>query len=179
MSRVGKQPIPVPEGVQVEMEDGRITVKGPKGELAHTVPSDVRVVREGNTLLVQRSGDDPRQRALHGLTRTLLANMVEGVTRGFDKRLELVGVGYRASKSGRTLVLNVGYSHPVEIPMPEGIDVDVPSPTLVVVKGADKQLVGQVAAQIRGVRPPEPYQGKGIRYAGEVIRRKMGKTGKK
>jgi large subunit ribosomal protein L6 len=175
---VGKKPIPVPAGVEVRVEDGRVRVKGPKGELEHRLPEGIAASLEDGRVVVSRAGDERELRALHGLTRTLLANMVEGVTRGFEKSLELVGTGYRAAKSGQRLVLTVGYSHPVEISPPPGIEIDVPNPSAVTVRGVDKQQVGQVAARIRAVRPPEPYLGKGIRYAGERVRRKVGKTGK-
>ncbi|MBX5475835.1 MAG: 50S ribosomal protein L6 [Clostridia bacterium] len=178
MSRVGRQPIPVPPGVTVKLEGRRVTVKGPQGELSHEVPERISVVQEDGKLLVRREDDERTTRALHGLTRSLLANMVTGVTAGFSKTLELVGTGYRASKQGNKLVLAVGFSHPVELDPPAGITIDVPAPNTIVVKGADKQAVGQVAARIREVRPPEPYLGKGIRYQGERIRRKVGKTGK-
>lgn len=179
MSRIGKQPITVPAGVQVTINERVVVVKGPKGQLTHEVPEALSVTLEGDKLVVARRDDERDTRALHGLTRSLLANMVHGVANGFEKSLELVGTGYRASKSGRNLVLSVGYSHPVEMEPPAGIEIDVPSPNSVVVRGADKQLVGQVAANIRAVRKPEPYLGKGIRYAGERVRRKVGKAGKK
>lgn len=179
MSRVGKQPIPVPSGVQVTVTGPEVRVKGPKGELSYEVPTAVSARLEEGRLLVNRGDDDRQSRALHGLARSLLANMVQGVSGGFERGLELQGTGYRASKAGAKLVLNVGYSHPVEIDPPVGIDIEVPTPTTVVVKGANKQAVGQVAANIRAVRPPEPYLGKGIRYAGERVRRKAGKAGKK
>lgn len=178
MSRVGRMPIPLPGGVEVRIEGRKVTVKGPKGELSHTLPESIEVVREGDELRVERRDESRSARSLHGLNRTLLANMVQGVTAGFEKALELHGTGYRASKSGQSLVLSVGYSHPVEIAPPPGISFEVPSVTSVVVRGADKQQVGAVAANIRAVREPEPYLGKGIRYAGERIRRKEGKTGK-
>jgi large subunit ribosomal protein L6 len=175
---VGRKPIPVPAGVQVSTEAGTVRVKGPKGELSHPLPAGIAAEVKDGRLLVSRSDDERQQRALHGLSRSLLANMVQGVTTGFSKPLELVGTGYRAAKSGKKLVLTVGYSHPVEIDPPAGIDIDVPNPASVVVRGIDKQAVGQLAAVIRDVRPPEPYLGKGIRYAGEHVRRKVGKTGK-
>ncbi|MGB9867170.1 MAG: 50S ribosomal protein L6 [Bacillota bacterium] len=179
MSRIGKIPVPVPAGVEVKIEGDSIHVKGPKGSLSRTIPEGISVQYDGSQIVVARASDTRQHKALHGLTRRLIANMIEGVTNGFSKSLELVGVGYRAAKSGRKLSLVVGYSHPVEIDPPEGIEFDVPNPTLVVVRGADKEKVGQVAANIRAVRPPEPYQGKGIRYMGEKIRRKAGKAGKK
>ncbi|MCL5038549.1 MAG: 50S ribosomal protein L6 [Firmicutes bacterium] len=179
MSRIGRKPVQVPAGVQVAVEGNTIRIKGPKGELSRELHQDMSVKLEGNEVIVVRPSDENFHRALHGLTRTLVQNMVEGVTRGFSKNLELVGVGYRAAKSGNKLVLTVGYSHPVEMVPPPGIEVEVPNPTSVVVKGSNKELVGQFAAEIREVRPPEPYLGKGIKYAGEHIRRKVGKTGKK
>ncbi|MBX6378988.1 MAG: 50S ribosomal protein L6 [Clostridia bacterium] len=179
MSRVGKAPVPVPAGVEVTIEGRLIRVKGPKGELQWEVPDRIEVRREDGVLRVTRRDDERRSRSLHGLSRTLIANMVLGVSQGFQKTLELVGTGYRAAKSGSRLVLTVGYSHPVEFEPPAGVAIEVPNPTTVIVQGADKQKVGQVAAQIRSVRPPEPYLGKGIRYAGERVRRKAGKAGKK
>ena len=179
MSRVGRQPIDLPAGVELQVKDGRVEVAGPRGRLAWDLPEGIRVEREGMRVLVRRAGDDRRLKALHGLSRSLVANMVTGVATGFSKALELVGTGYRAAKSGRKLVLTVGYSHPVEIEPPPGIEIEVPAPNSVVVRGADKQLVGQVAANIRAVRPPSAYgEGKGIRYAGERVRLKQGKTGK-
>ncbi|MCL4426661.1 MAG: 50S ribosomal protein L6, partial [Firmicutes bacterium] len=167
MSRIGRKPVQVPAGVQVAVEGNTIRIKGPKGELSRELHQDMSVKLEGNEVIVVRPSDENFHRALHGLTRTLVQNMVEGVTRGFSKNLELVGVGYRAAKSGNKLVLTVGYSHPVEMVPPPGIEVEVPNPTSVVVKGSNKELVGQFAAEIREVRPPEPYLGKGIKYAGE------------
>ena len=178
VSRVGRKPIPVPAGVQVSTDAGTVAVKGPRGELRHALPSGITAEVKDGRLHVLRADDERRQRALHGLSRSLLANMVQGVTGGFAKPLELVGTGYRAAKSGRKLVLTVGYSHPVEIDPPAGVEIDVPNPASVVVRGIDKQAVGQLAAIIRDVRPPEPYLGKGIRYSGERVRRKVGKTGK-
>ncbi|BCV24292.1 MAG TPA: 50S ribosomal protein L6 [Firmicutes bacterium] len=178
MSRIGKKPIPVPPGVEVAIEGNTVRVRGPKGELARTVPQDISVVREGAVLKVTRAGDAGEQRALHGLTRTLVANMVEGVTHGYSKALEITGVGYRAAKQGRKLVMQLGYSHPVEIEPPAGIEFEVPAPTKIVVRGLDKELVGEVAADVRRRRPPEPYKGKGIHYEGERLRHKVGKTGK-
>ncbi|MDK2785073.1 MAG: large subunit ribosomal protein [Bacillota bacterium] len=178
MSRIGKRPIPVPAGVEVEIEGNTVRVRGPKGELKRELPPEISVVREGDVLKVVRAGDEDRDRALHGLTRTLIANMVEGVTRGYSKALEINGVGYRASKQGRKLVMQLGYSHPVEIEPPEGIEFEVPAPTKVIVHGLDKELVGEVAADVRRRRPPEPYKGKGIHYEGEKLRHKVGKTGK-
>ena len=178
MSRVGKRPIPIPSGVQVTVEGQTVRVKGPKGELEHTLPQEVSAVVEGGQLRVARRDEERRSRALHGLSRSLLANMVLGVSQGFEKGLEIHGTGYRASKSGRKVVLHVGFSHPVEFEPPPGVEVEVTSPTTLLVKGCDKQLVGQVAADLRAVRKPEPYLGKGIRLAGERVRRKAGKAGK-
>ncbi len=175
MSRIGRAPIPIPDGVSVEITGQRVTVTGPKGELRHTVAEPIRVSQEDGTLVVTRPTDRGPHRALHGLSRSLVANMVTGVSAGFERRLEIVGVGYRAQLRGQALELAVGYSHPVTIDPPEGIAFEVPAPTQVVVRGIDKQAVGQIAAQIRAVRPPEPYKGKGVRYAGEVVRRKVGK----
>jgi large subunit ribosomal protein L6 len=175
MSRIGNKPIEIPEGVSVEIGDGEITVNGPKGELRQTVSPAMRIEQTNGTLSVERPTDRGEHRSLHGLTRSLIANMIEGVTDGFEKRLQIQGVGYRARLQGKALELAVGYSHPVSISAPEGIEFDVPQPTEVVVRGIDKQLVGEVAARIRKQRPPEPYKGKGIRYAGEYVRRKVGK----
>jgi large subunit ribosomal protein L6 len=175
MSRIGKKPIEVPAGVLVSVDPGRVTVSGPKGELRQTVPSRMQIKQEDGTITVERPTERGDDRALHGLTRSLIANMVEGVTNGFEKRLEIQGVGYRAAMSGTNLELQVGYSHPVRITPREGISFEVPVPTQVVVRGIDKQIVGQTAAEIRKVRPPEPYKGKGIRYEGEYVRRKVGK----
>ncbi len=175
MSRIGRQPISVPEGVSVSIGPGRVTVNGPKGELHQPINERMQVVEADGELRVSRPTDRGTDRAIHGLTRSLVANMVEGVTDGFSKELQIQGVGYRAKLSGKALELSVGYSHPVTIPAPEGIEFDVPQPTQVIVRGIDKQLVGEIASQIRRVRPPEPYKGKGIRYAGEQVRRKVGK----
>ena len=175
MSRIGKRPIEVPAGVLVSIDPGRVTVSGPKGELRQQVPQRMTISHEDGTITVTRPTERGEDRALHGLTRTLVANMVEGVTNGFEKRLEIQGVGYRAALSGTNLELQVGYSHTVRITPREGISFDVPQPTQVIVKGTDKQVVGQTAAEIRKVRPPEPYKGKGIRYQGEQVRRKVGK----
>ena len=175
MSRIGRQPIEVPAGVSVSISPGRVMVNGPLGELSQQVPVRMQVDHEESTITVKRPTERGEDRALHGLTRSLIANMVEGVTNGFQKRLEIQGVGYRASLRGVDLELNVGYSHPVVLKAPQGITFEVPTPTEVIVKGIDKQAVGQVAADIRRLRPPEPYKGKGIRYAGEVVRRKVGK----
>lgn len=179
MSRVGRKPIAIPKGVEVEVDGTRVRVKGPKGELVREFRPEVSIQVEDGSVVVRRSSDGKTHRAFHGLTRALLANMVTGVTEGFRKSLEIVGVGYRAEKKGNSLILNVGYSHQVEYPEPKGISISTPSPTTIVVEGIDKQQVGQVAAEIRSVRPPEPYKGKGIRYQGEHVRRKAGKTGAK
>jgi large subunit ribosomal protein L6 len=175
MSRIGKRPIEVPSGVTVTVDPGRVTVHGPKGELRQVVPLRIAIAQGEGTIVVTRPTERGEDRALHGLTRTLVANMVEGVTSGFEKKLELQGVGYRASLHGTDLELLVGYSHPVKIKPRQGIEFEVPVPTQIVVRGIDKQLVGQTAAEIRKVRPPEPYKGKGIRYEGEYVRRKVGK----
>ena len=175
MSRIGKRPIELPAGVNVAVSPGRVQVNGPLGELSQVVPQRMQIAQEEGTIVVTRPTERGEDRALHGLTRTLVANMVEGVTKGFEKRLEIQGVGYRAGLRGTSLELNVGYSHPVVIEPRPGISFEVPVPTQVVVKGIDKQRVGQVAAEIRSVRPPEPYKGKGVRYEGEYVRRKVGK----
>ncbi|WP_342689378.1 50S ribosomal protein L6 [Bacillus pumilus] len=178
MSRIGKKLIEIPSGVTVTNNDNTVTVKGPKGELTRTFHPDMEIKIEDSVLTVSRPSDHKEHRALHGTTRSLIANMVEGVSKGFERGLELIGVGYRAAKSGNKLVLNVGYSHPVEIVPEAGVEVDVPSQTKVVIKGIDKERVGALASNIRAVRSPEPYKGKGIRYEGEFVRRKEGKTGK-
>lgn len=178
MSRVGKKPITIPSGVEVTIDGNTVTVKGPKGTLTRQIHPDMTVKKEDNVIKVERPSDDRFHRALHGTTRSIIANMVEGVSNGFSKTLELVGVGYRAQKKGKAVVLNVGYSHPVEVPEPEGIELEVPSATQIIVKGIDKEKVGAVAANIRAIRKPEPYKGKGIKYSDERIRRKEGKTGK-
>jgi large subunit ribosomal protein L6 len=175
VSRIGKQPITVPGGVEITVEPELVKVKGPKGELSERVASSMDVKQENGEILVTRPTDRGEHRALHGLTRSLIANMVEGVTNGFEKRLEIQGVGYRAQLQGSKLVLALGYSHPVEMDAPEGIDFEVPQPTRVIVRGISKQAVGEVAANIRKARPPEPYKGKGIRYEGEYVARKVGK----
>jgi len=175
MSRIGKKPIAIPDGVTVEIKPELISVKGPKGELDQAVSGDMKVLQSDATLTVERPTDRGEHRALHGLTRSLIANMVEGVTRGYEKRLEIQGVGYRARLQGKALELSVGYSHPISVTAPDGIEFEVPAPTQIVVRGIDKQLVGEVAARIRRTRPPEPYKGKGIRYEGEHVRRKVGK----
>jgi len=175
MSRIGKQPIELPTSVNVSISPGRVMVNGPLGELSQDVPARMKVEQSDGVITVTRPTERGDDRALHGLTRTLIANMVEGVTKGFEKRLELQGVGYRAAMQGTDLRVDVGYSHPVVIKAPQGITFEVPTPTEVVVKGVAKQQVGQIAAEIRKVRPPEPYKGKGIRYQGEYVRRKVGK----
>jgi|SRR4249919_1075487 len=175
MSRIGRKPIELPAGVSVSISPGRVMVNGPLGELSQHVPARMNVEQEDGSVVVTRPSERGEDRALHGLTRTLIANMVEGVTSGFQKRLEIQGVGYRASLQGSDLELNVGYSHPVLVKAPAGISFEVPSQTEVIVKGIDKQQVGQTAAEVRKVRPPEPYKGKGIRYEGEYVRRKVGK----
>ncbi len=175
MSRIGRKPIPVPEAVTVEVAPGRVAVKGPKGDLSQALSPDMKVEQEDGTITVTRPTDRGEHRALHGLTRSLIANMIEGVTEGYEKRLEIQGVGYRAQLKGKNLEMALGYSHPVSIEPPEGIEFEVPQPTEVTVRGIDKQLVGQVAADIRKRRPPEPYKGKGIRYRDEHVLRKVGK----
>jgi large subunit ribosomal protein L6 len=175
MSRIGRKPIPVPAGVNVAIEPERVTVNGPKGELSERIHRDITVAQEGEELIVTRPTDRGEHRALHGLTRSLVANMVEGVTNGFEKRLEIQGVGYRAQLKGKDLELALGYSHPVPIKAPDGIEFEVPQPTRIVVRGISKQLVGETAANIRKQRKPEPYKGKGIRYEGEYVARKVGK----
>ena len=175
MSRIGRKPIPVPEAVTVEVAPGQVAVKGPKGELTQRLSADMKVEQENGTVTVARPTDRGEHRALHGLTRSLIANMVEGVTEGFEKRLEIQGVGYRAQLRGNSLELALGYSHPVRVEAPDGIEFEVPQPTRIVVKGNSKQLVGEIAANIRKKRPPEPYKGKGIRYEGEYVARKVGK----
>ncbi|ACV23341.1 BL10 [Slackia heliotrinireducens] len=178
MSRIGKKPIPVPAGVDVAIEGNTITVKGPLGELTYTYPVVITVAQEGDEIIVTRPNDERQNRAYHGLVRSLINNMVEGVSKGFSKRLELVGVGYRAALKGGKLEMQLGYSHPVIVEAPEGITLEVPDQTHIVVKGCDKQLVGETAAVIRKWRKPEPYKGKGIRYEGEYVRRKLGKAAK-
>ena len=175
MSRIGRRPIEVPSSVSVALSPGRVQVNGPLGELSQTIPARMQIDQENGEITVTRPTERGEDRALHGLTRTLIANMVEGVTKGFEKRLEIQGVGYRAALRGTALELNVGYSHPVVMEPRDGISFEVPVPTQVVVKGVDKQQVGQTAAEVRAVRPPEPYKGKGIRYADEQVRRKVGK----
>ncbi len=178
MSRIGLRPIPVPSGVDIQLTPGHVTVKGPKGELHQDVSRALNIEQDNGNLLVNRPNDERRNRQLHGLTRTLINNMVVGVTDGYTKVLEIQGVGYRAALDGTTLMLNVGYSHPVRVEAPAGITFAVETPTRLSVSGIDKQLVGETAARIRRIRPPEPYKGKGIRYQGEYVRRKAGKAGK-
>ncbi len=178
MSRIGRKPIVIPAGVTVDLEGHKVTVKGPKGTLHSTIHPSMTVKQEGNEVVVSRPNDEIASRSLHGLSRTLIGNMVEGVTNGYKKNLEIQGVGYRAQKQGKNLVMNLGYSHQVIVPEEEGITFDVPDQTHIVVNGIDKQRVGQIAAELREKRPPEPYKGKGIRYAGERVIRKEGKTGK-
>ena len=175
MSRIGKKPVTIPEGVTVDVGPGRVSVNGPKGELTQDVNSEMTVAVDDGVLTVARPSDRGEHKALHGLTRSLIANMVEGVTDGFQKELEIQGVGYRARLQGKSLELSVGYSHTVSIPAPDGIEFEVPQPTQIIVRGIDKQLVGETTARIRRVRPPEPYKGKGVRYAGEHVTRKVGK----
>ncbi|GIU97259.1 MAG: 50S ribosomal protein L6 [Actinomycetota bacterium] len=179
MSRIGRRPIELPAGVEVRIDEGnRVTVSGPRGTLSRSLHPDMRIVLDEGVIRVERPDDEGFHRSLHGLTRTLLANMVQGVTQGFEKRLAIVGVGYRASLKGNDLELQVGYSHPVAVPRPEGVEFEVPSPTSIVVRGNDKELVGEVAANIRKIRKPEPYKGKGIRYEDEYVRKKAGKAAK-
>jgi large subunit ribosomal protein L6 len=175
MSRIGKQPIAIPDGVEVDVKPGTVKVKGPKGELTQEVSREMTVSLDDGTLTVTRPTDRGEHRALHGLTRSLIANMVQGVTEGYERRLEIQGVGYRAQLRGKALEMSLGFSHPVTVEAPEGIEFEVPQPTEVVVRGIDKQLVGETAARIRKNRPPEPYKGKGVRYAGEHVSRKVGK----
>src|ERR671931_892475 len=178
MSRIGKQPIEIPSGVEVSLEGTQVTVKGPRGSLAQSFHREIRIVKDDGKVRVERPDDEGFHRALHGLTRTLIANMVEGVTKGYEKRLEIVGVGYRAALKGKDLDLALGFSHPVTVEAPEGIEFEVPAPNRITVRGNDKQAVGEIAANIRKVRKPEPYKGKGIRYEGEYVRKKAGKAAK-
>lgn len=178
MSRVGQSPIAIPSGVEVKSSRGTVSVKGPRGELSRHLPEGITVAQEDGEIRVARAGNEGEVRALHGLTRTLIANMVRGVTEGFEKALVIQGVGYRATKKGNDIELQVGFSHPVTKAAPKGIEFDVPQPTRIVVRGIDKELVGQIAAEIRAIRKPEPYKGKGIRYEGEYVRRKAGKAAK-
>ena len=179
MSRIGRKPITIPAGVQVTLKDGVVTAKGPKGELTQKIHSNITVAIEGSEILVTRPNDEKENRALHGLSRTLIANMVEGVANGYSKELEVNGVGYRVAKQGKDLVMNLGYSHQVIMSEIPGITIDVPNPNKIIISGPDKQLVGQFAAEVREKRPPEPYKGKGIKYVDEHIRRKEGKAGGK
>ncbi len=179
MSRIGNSPITVPAGVEVKLDGNKVTVKGPKGTLEREIHKNMTVALENNVITIKRCDDEPKNRSIHGLTRTLINNMIHGVTNEYTRALEINGVGYRAAKQGKKLVLTLGYSHPVEMEEPEGITFDVPNPNQIIVRGIDKELVGQTAAVIRTKRPPEVYRGKGIKYAEEVIRRKEGKTGKK
>ena len=178
MSRIGNKPVVIPAGVTIDLKDNTVTVKGPKGELSYTFNQNITLVQNEGEVVFTRPDDSKENKTIHGTTRAVFNNMVVGVTEGFQRELELIGVGYRAQLQGKKLVLNVGYSHPVEFTPEEGIEIEVPSNTKVIVKGYDKQKVGELAANIRGVRPPEPYKGKGIRYVGEYVRRKEGKTGK-
>ena len=179
MSRIGKNPVAVPSGVTVTLNGNTVTVKGPKGELTRTIPADMQLSQDNGSVTVNRPSDDPKHKALHGLSRTLIANMVEGVTKGFSKQLDIVGVGYKAETRPYGLQLALGFSHPVEYKAPKGIKLTAPAPTQIIVEGANKEVVGQVAAELRSLRPPEPYKGKGIKYQGEQIRRKAGKAGGK
>jgi len=179
MSRIGKNPVPVPSGVTVTLEGSRITVKGPKGELSRELPASMLLSQENGTIVVARPSDEPQHKSLHGLTRTLIANMIEGVTKGYSRTLEITGVGYKAEPRPYGLQLALGYSHQIEFKAPPGIKLTTPNPTTVVVEGSSKELVGQVAAEIRSLRKPEPYKGKGVKYQGEQIRRKAGKAGGK
>lgn len=179
MSRIGRMPIAVPEGVKVDIDGNVVKVKGPKGELSRELHKDMLIERVDGNIIVKRPSDDKTHKALHGLTRTLIANMITGVTKGYQKSLEISGVGYRAAKQGNKLVLTLGFSHPVEVEPEKGITIDVPAPTKLIISGADKEAVGALAARIRSLKEPEPYKGKGIKYEGEVIRRKVGKTGGK
>jgi large subunit ribosomal protein L6 len=179
MSRIGRLPVPVPSGVTVTVDGNTVKVKGPKGELAHRLPAGISVDKADNTINVKRESDETNHRSLHGLTRSLIANMMEGVTKGYQKQLEITGVGYKAEVRPYGLQLALGFSHSIQFKAPAGIKLSAPQPTQIVIDGADKAIVGQVAAELRGLRPPEPYKGKGIRYAGEIIRRKAGKAGGK
>ncbi len=179
MSRIGRQPIEIPSGVEVAIgDDAVVTVKGPRGALSQRMHPEMRIVQEGSVIRVERPSDEGFHRGLHGLTRTLIANMVEGVTKGYEKRLQIVGVGYRAQMRGTDLEVSVGFSHPVVVPAPEGIEFEVPTPTSIVVRGNSKEQVGEVAARIRKIRKPEPYKGKGIRYENEIVKKKAGKAAK-
>ena len=179
MSRIGKRPVDVPGNVQVSVDGSTVRVKGPKGELTRTFSPELKIAQSGATITVERPSDEPRHKALHGLTRTLLANMVEGVTKGYTRQLEISGVGYKAEVRPYGLQMSLGFSHPVEVRAPAGISLRAPQPTVVIVEGADKEVVGRIASEIRKIRPPEPYKGKGVKYQGEVVRRKAGKAGGK
>ncbi|MCL6548103.1 MAG: 50S ribosomal protein L6 [Alicyclobacillus sp.] len=179
MSRIGRKPIPVPAGVEVKCEGNVVTVKGPKGSLTRRIHPDMKLVTGPDQIVVERPSDTKFHRSLHGTTRSVIANMVQGVTEGYSKSLELVGVGYRATKTGNKVTLSLGFSHPVELPQTEGIEVEVPAANRLIIRGIDKEKVGEYAAKVRDIRKPEPYKGKGIKYENEVIRRKVGKTGKK
>jgi len=179
MSRIGKNPIAVPAGVTIKLEGNQVSVKGPKGELSRSIPADMIIKQEDGNITVNRPSDEAKHKALHGLSRTLIANMVEGVTKGFSKQLDIVGVGYKAEARPYGLQLALGYSHAIEYKAPKGITLKAPLPTQILIEGANKEIVGQVAAELRSLRPPEPYKGKGIKYAGEQIRRKAGKAGGK
>jgi large subunit ribosomal protein L6 len=176
MSRIGKRPVDLPKGVDVSVKERTVRVKGPKGDLTMNIHPDLSVKVDAGTVVVERPSDSAQHKALHGLTRTLIANMVGGVTEGYQRALEIVGVGYKAERSGKGIKLSVGFSHTVQYDAPAGVTIETPNPTTVIIKGADKQMVGQVASEIRAVQPPEPYKGKGIRYQGEQVRRKAGKT---
>lgn len=179
MSRIGKKPVAIPAGVEVKIDGSVVTVKGPKGTLTKEFNHIMKISQEGNEIIVERPDDENFSKSVHGLTRTLIHNMVEGVTNGFSKELKINGVGYRCQKSGKKVTLTLGFSHPVEVSDTDDITLDVPDPNTIIVKGIDKQMVGQIASEIRGKRPPEPYKGKGIKYDYEVVRRKVGKSGKK
>lgn len=178
MSRIGRKPITVPAGVDVVIDGSTVTAKGPKGTLTGTFNSNMTIAKDGDVITVSRPNDEKENRSLHGLTRTLIANMIEGVSNGYSKTLEIVGIGYRAALQGTSLDLSVGFSHKIVMPAPEGVTISVPNPNQIIISGPDKQKVGQFAAEVRGVRPPEPYKGKGIKYADEHVRRKEGKAGK-
>jgi large subunit ribosomal protein L6 len=179
MSRIGRQPIEIPGGVEIDVAEGNVvTVKGPRGSLTQPMHAEISIVRDSDVIRIERSEDDGFHRSLHGLTRSLVFNMVEGVTKGFEKRLAIVGVGYRAALRGKDLEIQAGFSHPVNVTAPEGIEFEVPTPTSIVIRGNDKQAVGEIAANIRKIRKPEPYKGKGVRYAGEYVQRKAGKAAK-
>jgi len=175
MSRIGRKPIPIPDGVKVHLNDGSVSAEGPKGKLSQPVPSGLSAAIDANILVISRAGDDRRMRALHGLTRALVANMVSGVKDGFERKLEIVGIGYRAQMQGKVITLALGYSHPVIFPLPDGITADIDRQVSITLRGADKALLGETAAKLRSLRKPDPYKGKGIKYADEVIRRKVGK----